>query len=254
MYYFFFHWEWHSGITHHYRWLQMIDWMIECVLETRVLALSGDNPAAVVKRIAVLLSCDEAKSPGTDGGPCLSISVTVVWVFLPSGPVTHSSTAHWHRLPGPPCHKHVHLIWGLMSTSLEHHRGSAVPLPTLLYGCLHTCLGCNLDKCMEGADQCMQRSPYMFIIYTHARVSPSPALSVSGACVVASWWAQLEFHTQLGSSSNGDWHVPANPLHTAATLNVYIPDLYCIIGARWWQMTKRNGRDDLCVAHSKLLE
>lgn len=133
--FFFFHWEWHSGITHHYRWLQMIDWMIECVLETRVLALSGDNPAAVVKRIAVLLSCDEAKSPGTDGGPCLSISVTVVWVFLPSGPVTHSSTAHWHRLPGPPCHKHVHPIWGLMSTSLEHHRGSAVrpspPYPAL---------------------------------------------------------------------------------------------------------------------------
>lgn len=68
----------------------MVDWL----LETRVLALSGDNPAALVKRRAALLGCDEAKSPGTDGGPCLSISVTVAWVFLPSGLVTHSSAAH----------------------------------------------------------------------------------------------------------------------------------------------------------------
>ena len=68
--------------------------MIECVLETRVRALGGDRPAAVVNSGAVLLSCDEAQSPGTDGGPCLSISVTAVWVFPPSGPLTHTHTQH----------------------------------------------------------------------------------------------------------------------------------------------------------------
>lgn len=54
-------------------------------------------------------------------------------------------------------------------------------------------------------------------IYTYTRThrSPSPALSVSEVCVVVRWWAQLEFHTQLGSCPDGDWHVPVNPLHTA---------------------------------------
>lgn len=81
---------------------------------SRALAPSGDNPAAIVKRSAGLLSWDKARSLGTDGGPCLSISVTVVSALT---------------LPGPPCHKHVRLILGLMGASLEDHGGSALWLP-----------------------------------------------------------------------------------------------------------------------------
>ena len=93
---------------------------------------------------------------------------------------------------------------------------------------------------------------HVHYIHTHTRASLSPSLSASGACMVASWWVQLGFHTQLGSSSNGDWHVPVNPLHTAATVGVYIPDLYYIISGGWWQMTKKKWLwDDLCVAHGE---
>ena len=159
---------------------------------TRVLE-RGDHPAAAVNRSAVLLSCDEAKSPGTDGGPCLSISVTAAWVFLPSGP-SHTQQHSTLTRPGPPCHKHVRLILGLMSASLEDLRGNAVPRP--LHGCLNTCFGCNLDKCMHGQMKTCKEG-HTCSLRTHTFSLP---LSVCGACMVASWWVQLEFHTQLGSS------------------------------------------------------
>lgn len=67
---------------------------MERVLDARVFAPRADNPAAFVKGSAAPLSCDEAKSQGSNRGPCLSISVTALGVFLPFGPVTLDSTAH----------------------------------------------------------------------------------------------------------------------------------------------------------------
>lgn len=40
------------------------------------------------------------------------------------------------------------------------------------------------------------------------------------------WSMQLEFYSQLGSSSNGAGHFLVDPLHTAATVDAYDPDLY----------------------------
>lgn len=218
------------------------DWLNDWgTLETHVLV---PLVAAVVNKSGVLLSCDEAKSLGTDRGPCLSISVIMLWMFLPSGPVTHSSTAHWHcvDLLSQAC---------LTYPGTDEHliRGSPRDWDPSLYGCLNTCVGCNLDKLMQTWFEYMQRRTYMFVTHTHTRFTLS--LSASGACMVASWWVQLEFHTQLGSSCNGDWHVPAIPLHTAATVDVYILDQFCIITKGWWQMTEKKIFNDLCVALSK---
>lgn len=116
--------------------------------------------------------------------------------------------------PGPPCHKHVHLSLGLMSASLEDHGGSAVPLYPAFRLPEHWTCGCNLDKCMQGQiSTCKEAHTCSLQPRIHAFHFPPPSL-----CVVASWWVQLEFHTQLGSNSNGDWHVPVNPLHTTAAL------------------------------------
>lgn len=57
--------------------------------------------------------------------------------------------------PGTPCHKHVHLILGLMSTSLEHHRGNAVPPASRLPKHLPWWL--QFGQIYTGADEYMQR-------------------------------------------------------------------------------------------------
>ena len=119
---------------------RMIEFVCVCVCvcpgDTCPGALSGDEAAAVMNRSAVLLSCDEAKSPGTDGGPCRPISVTGVssqWAHRTQEPGTLTR-------PGPPCHRRVRLISGLMSASLDHFRGSGAPPASRLH----------FNKCMQG--------------------------------------------------------------------------------------------------------
>lgn len=161
-------------------------------------------------------------------------------------PVSQSHTAAQHMdVAWTSCHKHVSLILGLMRASLEDHRRNASPCFTAAWTLALVVIWTNVCKgsmsiCKEG---------HTCFLHTHFTFSPPPHLSVSGACMVASWWVQLEFHTQLGSSSNGDWHVPENPLHTAATVDVYILDQFCISwvdGDKWIF-------GDLCVALSKTL-
>ncbi len=85
--------------------------------------------------------------------------------------------------------------------------------------------------------------------YILTRVSLSLSLSLSGSCMVASWWVQLEFHTQLGSSSNGDWHVPANP-HSC---NCWCLHTRPVLYYQEWMVTDDYDKwilGDLCVAHS----
>lgn len=88
-----------SSVIFHQRSLQLIDWMIECALETRASPAQW-SPAAVVNKSCELLSCDEAKSPGTDRGPFLSISVTALWMFF-SQWASHTQQYRTLTRPGP---------------------------------------------------------------------------------------------------------------------------------------------------------
>lgn len=97
----------HSSIIHHRVSVLLIDWMIECALGTCIY-----DPAVAVERRAVLLCCDEAKSPGTHGGPCLSISVTLAWLFLPDRSVPHTAA------------EHTDIAWTSLSWALLSHFGT----------------------------------------------------------------------------------------------------------------------------------
>lgn len=97
----------HSSIIHLRVSVLLIDWMIECALGTCIY-----DPAVSVERRAVVLSCDEAKSPGTHGGPCLSISVTLAWVFLPDRSVSHTAA------------QHTDIAWTSLSQALLFHFGT----------------------------------------------------------------------------------------------------------------------------------
>lgn len=128
-----------------------------------------------------------------------------------------------------------------MNPSLDHRRGNdAHPSPPfLLHGCLNTRLSCNVvERMQEQMSTCKERHTCSLQRESHTEVSLS--LPVRRVWMVASWWVQLEFHTQLGSCSNGNRHVPANPLHTAATVAVYIANPYDIIRSGWWQVREKN--------------
>lgn len=150
---------------------------------------------------------------------------------------SHSSTL---TSPGPPCHKHVHLILELMSTSLEDHRENDPPLPLscfispwMLSGVvigINVCMGQAYTKESHTVHTCS-----LFIQTSHF-----PSLSVNSACVDESQWVQLEFHSRLDCSSNRDWHVSMNPLHTAATGDVYFLDPHYTVRMRRWHINKKN--------------
>lgn len=190
--------------------------MIEWVLATRVLV-------SRVKRIQQPLwietPCCSAvmrlNSLGNDGGPCLPISVTAVWVFHPSGAITHSSAAHWHHLDL--------LVIGMFVSFWDwwvpHYHTTEGTVLCLLHSCLITFTVCNLDKRMQKQRKAFIHVHYMCPCFTFLL---SLSLSVSRACLVASWWVQLEFHSQLSSSSNGNWHIPVNP-STQLQLLVFTP-------------------------------
>lgn len=168
-----------------------------------------------------LLSCDGAKSLGTDGGPCLSISVTVVFF-----PVDQSHMAA----------QRTDIAWTSLSQACSPHFRTH---ERLIRGPQRQCFTAawTLDLVVIWTNVFRSKEDHTCSLYPciHTFHCLPPSL-----CVVANWWVQLEFHTQLGSNSNGDWHVPVNPLRTTATLDVYILDLYCVNLGEWWQVMKKN--------------
>lgn len=138
----------HSSIIHRHVSAVLIDWMIDCALGTCIY-----DPAVAVERRAVLLSCDEAQSPGTHGGPRLSISVTLAWVLLPNGSVTHTAA------------QHTDIAWTSLSQTLLSHFGTdehliraphkehhPPPPPVSQSACILS-FSCNLNECVyAGAD------------------------------------------------------------------------------------------------------
>lgn len=150
------------------------------VLQTRAFAPSEAGPAAIERGSAAPLGRDEAKSPGTPPSQAYPLVSPRSGRSFPAGqPHTAAQRAD--------------TAWTSLSKACSSHFGTDEQLISGAGGAPER------PPRWRPIGRCRGTRTYIFITNNTRLAS---ALPLNGACVAASWWVQLEFHTQLGSHSD----------------------------------------------------